>query len=368
MFDNIRYEFLKNYKDKIGKEEREEDYYNYFKKDQLERLFKINAVVQNNSKELTKITVLGTKQKKEVVEAFKKEKKKIYANLLKCIDDSIRSQLNYYLKIYEDNLLEIAENRFKVSLHFIEFLNINCLAKVNYSSSKKILTFYTPKELRKELEELLKDKKIIKCSKENSVIYSNFHDMISTYGILPLKDFNILYNKVYSKITEEKLFDYILLNNIIDDNIRLVPLEDDYLAYGLGFEEEDDAFTFYYQQDESLDYKEFKKEEYEKIGEGSYHKDFKEYKELCKFLEKRLHLDNKELEEFNENFILDYIYSYELDEEVAKKNLKRNLSKMYKELKPKDATYISKQILSIARDHPNFLWKGYSYNEIKKKK
>ncbi|MBR2827877.1 MAG: hypothetical protein IKE70_01420, partial [Bacilli bacterium] len=200
------------------------------------------------------------------------------------------------------------------------------------------------------------------------IINGNLHNLISTYGIIPLKNLNIIYNRIYGKIKEEKLFDSILLNNIIDDNIRLVPLEDDYLAYGLGFDEEDDVFTFYYQQEETLNYKEFNIEEYEKIGEGTYHNDFKEYKELCKFLEKRLHLDEIELNEFNENFILDYIYSYELDEEIAKKNLKRNLSKMYKDLKPKDATYISKEILSIARNYPNFLWKGYSYNEIKKNK
>ena len=368
MFDNIRYDILKNFKDKIGKEEKEEDYYNFFKKEQLERLFKINAVIKNDSKELAKIALLGTKPKKEVVEEFKKEKKKIYANLLKCIDDSILSQLNYYLKAYQDNLLVIAENRLKVSLHFVDFLNENCLAKVNYSVSKKILTFYTPLELRKEIEELLKDKKIKKYSRENTIINGNLHNLISTYGIIPLKNLNIIYNRIYGKIKEEKLFDSILLNNIIDDNIRLVPLEDDYLAYGLGFDEEDDVFTFYYQQEETLNYKEFNIEEYEKIGEGTYHNDFKEYKELCKFLEKRLHLDEIELNEFNENFILDYIYSYELDEEIAKKNLKRNLSKMYKDLKPKDATYISKEILSIARNYPNFLWKGYSYNEIKKNK
>ena len=74
-----------------------------------------------------------------------------------------------------------------------------------------------------------------------------------------------------------------------------------------------------------------------------------------------------EIYDFDDMFVLDYIFSYQLDANIAKKNLSNNLDKLFMGLNISDKAYISKVILSIAENYPNFNYKGHTYNEIKNK-
>ena len=364
MNEKIRKEILSFFNDKISIKE---DYYNSYKKEQLIRLFKLYALAEDNNKELNKAIILSDKNKKEVIEEFKKNRKKLYNNIIKCSDESTIYQLEYYLKKYKKEILEIEEDKLTLSLYFIDFLHANCLAKVNYSKSKRIITFYTPKEILKELENIIKNKKIKKIIKDNTKARNNIRSLLSPYGIISLKDLITIYEKIYHKIKEDDLIEIIIKNTVVDDDLVLSLVEDDYLIYTPVFENEEEALTFYNSLDKKLDYKIFNKKEYEELREGSYHTNYKEYQDIINYLETKTNLDENEIMEFDEDIILDYLYSSQKDEKTAKKNLKNNMPKIYGKLKSKDKTYITKQLEELSKYFPKFNYKGYSNNEINNK-
>ena len=69
---------------------------------------------------------------------------------------------------------------------------------------------------------------------------------------------------------------------------------------------------------------------------------------------------------FDQMFTLDYLYSYQIDSNEAKRKLDFNLKKDFSDLNIMDKSFICKSILDIARDYPNFNYRGYSYNEARK--
>ncbi len=76
-------------------------------------------------------------------------------------------------------------------------------------------------------------------------------------------------------------------------------------------------------------------------------------------------MEDEEIDIFNENVIIDYIYSYQKDKDQAKKNLNSAFKNYYNYVTLENRMYISETILSIAREYPNFNYKGYSYKEYK---
>lgn len=368
MEEKIRETFLSLYKDKIKENESYKEYMSSYNKDQIERLFKIYAVIMNDNKELSKFTTLFSKTKKNIIKELDLNKKKIYTTLIKCIDENIYSQLIFYLERYKGNIIEVKSNQLRVSLHFIEFLTTNCLAKVKYSKNKKIITFYTPKELREDLKSILKNRKLKKLTKINGVIKENLHNIISAYGVIPVKRLNKIYDKTYGKIDYNFLIDKILINCLFDDDIRLTLVDDDYYAYGVTFENEDECLEFYYSLPEKLDYKVYKKKEYSQIGSGTYHRNTKEWEGLKNYLQEKYEMDDNDIINFDEEIVLDYLFSYQVDVKEAKKNLKNNIGLLFENFKPKDRTYITKSIEEISKNYPNYNYKGYSFNEINDKK
>ena len=103
MEEKIRETFLSLYKDKIKENESYKEYMSSYNKDQIERLFKIYAVIMNDNKELSKFTTLFSKTKKNIIKELDLNKKKIYTTLIKCIDENIYSQLIFYLERYKGN-------------------------------------------------------------------------------------------------------------------------------------------------------------------------------------------------------------------------------------------------------------------------
>ncbi len=366
MEELIRIEFLSMYKDKIKEEETYKEFLSSFTKDSLERLFKMNALITNDSKELAKAYLISNKNKKEIMEELEKQNKKIYSNLLKNADEMMIKQLEYYLKSYQKNLMVIQLNQLRISLHFISFLNENCLAKVNYSKSKKTVTLETPSELRKLLGNIIKDKKIIKNSKKIRIEKEQIHNLIATYGVILLSDLCKIYNKVYRKETRDSLLDKIIISQIYEDEIQIAPVEDDYMIYGISFEDEDDALSFYYSLDEKLDYKIYNKEEYKEIGEAEYFTGIEEYGKVYHYLEKLFSNKEEEINDFIEAMIIDYIFSYQIDEEEADSNYQKNIKRGYPNIKEKERKELLKRIKVLASYYPNYRNKGYSDQEIKK--
>lgn len=365
MEETITELFCSNFKDKIDGDESYDDYISSFTKEQIERLLKINAALEDDNSKLARVLAISIHKKNTVIEEFKQNIKDIYVSMIKSVDEDVIKQLEMYLKEYKSNILEIDLLNLKYSLHFIELLNMNCIAKVKYLKKEKKLYLYTPIEIRKLLKDILKNNEIKKESKKNSKYKSNLHNLIATYGIIPVKKLADIYNNIYEKIDEKTIIKRVITNAIFDADIKLVTSEEGYIAYGIGFEDEDNALEFFYSLPEDLEYKIYTEKEYMEIGEGVYHYNFKEFDELYDFLEMNFNMSEDEIYDFDDMFVLDYIFSYQLDADVAKRNLSNNLDKQFKKLNISDRAYISKLILSIARNYPNFNYKGHTYNEVK---
>ncbi len=358
--------FCEGFKDKINENEDFNEFVSSFTKEQIEKIYKLDATINDNSEELGHIWSLSTHPKKVIVEDFKKNIKEIYSNILMNSPEYIIDQLEHYLKIYKNELLIIDTSSLKLSLHFIEFLHNYNLAKVKYLKSDNKLYIYTPLELRKVLNEILKNKTLkIKC-KENSKYKRNIHNIIATYGILSIKELSKIYNKIYDKTDPREITNRIITNYAFDSEISLVSTDEGYLAYGVGFEDEDDALSFYYSLPENINYKIYTKEEYEEIGEGTYHQKFEEFNKIYLFLENIFDMDEEEIYKFDDTFVLDYMFTYQMDSDAAKRNLSINLNKIFGEMNISDRVFLSRTILSLAKKYPNFNYKGYSFNDYNK--
>lgn len=359
----IREMYCENFKDKIDENISYKDYFNSFTKKKIEGLIKAYSIFDNN-KAFPELIILSVQKKNAALNYFIENIKKIYTSILKSLDNTLLKQLSIYVKNNKKNVIEIKLENLQYSLKFINFLNNNCIAKVKYLKKEKKLFIYTPIELKNVIKDILKDNTITRISKENSIINKRLYNLLSTYGVIPLKDLIKIYNKIYDKIDQQTMFNKIFIYRINMDDINIALYEDGYLIYNDSFENEDDAFSFFYSLPQSIDYKLYKKEEYEEIGDGIFHQSLKSFDELYNYLYDNLQMNQNDIIEFDDNFILDYMYSYQVDSELAKKNLNSKLNKNFKDMEFDDKIFLSRAILSLAKNYPNFVYKGYSYNEI----
>lgn len=357
--------FCTEFNDKIQETESYDEYISSMKKDSIGRLLQINAIILNDSSRLSRSIIVSSKKKDNVIEDFKLNIKEIYTTILSNVDISIVEQLNKYLNNYKKEVF--IHNLFDkgFNLHFIQFLKENNIAKIKYSKKENELYLYTPLEFRKLLKEILKDKNIKGICKKNSIYKKNLFDLLSVYGVINLKKLTEIYSGVFEKIDSKELLNIIKVTSIFDEDIRFTLLDEDYLIYSIGFDE-DEAIEFYYSIPDDIGYKIFTKDEYDEIGEGVYHYNFDSFQELDCFLEFKLGINEDTSYMFDQMFTLDYLYSYQIDSNEAKRKLDFNLKKDFSDLNIMDKSFICKSILDIARDYPNFNYRGYSYNEARK--
>ena len=77
-------------------------------------------------------------------------------------------------------------------------------------------------------------------------------------------------------------------------------------------------------------------------------------------------MNEEEIFEFDEVFVNDYIYSYQVDHEQASSNLENNLDKLFGKLDARSKKIITTSIPNIARKYPDFKYKGNTYYDIEK--
>ena len=128
----------------------------------------------------------------------------------------------------------------------------------------------------------------------------------------------------------------------------------------------DTAKEFYNSLDKDIDYKIYKKNELEEIGECTYHFDFDVFSSLYAFLSLKFNMSEDDIFQFDEVFINDYIYSYQVDHDKAEENLNNNLEKLFGKLDIRSKKVITTAILNIARKYPDFKYKGNTYYDIEK--
>jgi len=354
--------FYENYNDKIIRDANIDEYISSFKKTELERLYELASVIDNDTEEFSHAISLSLHPKKVIKEDFIKNIEKIYHALIKNTDTNTLKQLEVFLKLYKEDLLVLDTGDNRLSIMFFEFLRNFNLAKIKYEKKERLLYIYTPYELRNILKKIVKDKKVKKQCMENTIFKDNIHNIMSAYGVLPLDKFLSIYNNAYGKTNKRKIINRIIVNRAFDEEISIA-LGDDTFIYIHAFDNEDDALGFYYSLPEDLEYKKFSALEYGELGDGVYHHKFEEYGKLVEFLKYELDMNEDDVFYFDESYILDYMYSYQLDAEEAKKNLNSKLNNEFNFLILKDKIFITSTILSLAKKYPNFNYKGYSLIE-----
>lgn len=359
--------FCMQFKDKIDRNESYEEYFNSFTKEKIENIYKAIISIEGDSELLGRLISLSIHPKKVIVEDFKNNVEDIYKTIFyNCYEDFL-NQMSIFLDNYKNDILELDLSNLSCSLRFIEFINFYCIAKVNYLKSKNKLIIYSPLELRKVISKIIKDKKIKNNCRNNSKFQFNINSLLAVYGVMPVKELCIIYSNIYNSISVDEMLDKIIINRAFDDDIGLVSIDNNYVVYNSGFEDEDHALSFYYSIRDDLDYKIYNKDEYEEIYSGFYHHRFSEFDKLYEFLVTVFNMSEDEFAYFDDIFVLDYLFSYQIDSKKAKENLNSNLDSYFEKLKIADKAFICSTILSIAKNYPNFNYKGYSYNDIKKK-
>ena len=354
--------YFSNFKENIKEGESLEEYLLSKNKNDVERVLKIDAIISDDKKEFNRISSI--ENEKEQINELTKRLHDIYSKILKNIDINIYDQLEDYVKKYKNKKMIINLDKLEYSPLFIQILSTNLIAKVNYNKEKNNIEIYSPEEIINVLKELLKDKSIEKECENNTKIIDNIKGLISTYGAIELSNLIEIYKEVYDDISKEDMTTRILINSFYDEELKIVNEFSDYLIYGLGFESDKSAQEFLMKLPKKLAYKVYTKKQYDEIREGSYFYNIDEYDTLHDFLSIKLHMSDDDIFDFGEMFVLDYMYSYQIDSNTAKRNLNNNLEQLMPYLDFSDKAHICKMILSIAKNYPNFNFKGHTYNEV----
>ena len=353
--------FFDNFNDEINQNEDYNEFLSTTNVDDLDRILKINSILDDDKKSFSEIDFYTTKE-----ERIKKilDSKTIYENIIKNIGINLYDELEHYVNNYKYKPIKLDIDSLEYSPKFIEILKTNLIAKIRYNKNKNNLEIYSPKELIDELKILFKSKSLEKECEKNSEYIDNIKGLVAAYGVIELSNLKEIYNEVYGELSEENLKIRLLTNSIYDEGLHIVNEFSDYLIYGIGFENDIKAQEFLMKLPKKLGYKIYTKEQYEELREGSYHYEIDEFDTLYDFLSLKLHMNDDEIYEFDGMFVLDYMFSYQLDGNTAKRNLKNNIEKMMPDLDVDDKTTISKIILSIAKNYPTFKLKGHTYNEV----
>ena len=362
--ESLIYLFLDEYKDKIDENVTRDKFVESFTKNKIERLLKINAIIEDDEDKLIHILSISMHQKSKMVEELKKNIEEVYKNIFSYTDKKIMMQTEKMLKNYKNKTLELDTNMFGYSIGFMDFLYSNCVAKIKYLESKDKIIIYIPKEIRDILQKIIKDKKIIKKCESNTIYTKNINNFISTYGVIPFKDLSTIYNRIYKKTNDKDLLKIIKIN----DSLNMTEIDDDFLIYATDFEDEDEALEFYYSLPKKLDYKIYTKQEYKMIGENKYYCTLKEYTKLFDFIKSHFEITEEEIKYFDETIVSSYMLLYQKDGKDTVQNLTRKINHTFGKMSIMNKSFIINTIVAIAKNHPNFNYKGHTYNEVMNKK
>ena len=251
------------------------------------------------------------------------------------------------------------------SISFVLFLRNLLLGRVHYYSKTNEIEIYIPKEILNSASKLVHNRSIIKKSEKNSQIIYDIECLLDTYGLLDYDHLYSIYNDIFQKIDKKVLFSIIYNSSFISEGIRVFWGDDIKLICGVNFDNEDDAFGYYYSIEG--DYKIFTKEEYYAIFDKSYISRIDGYSLLLNYFIDNYDMLKEDVDNFCEFVLIDYLYScMEEDERIAKKNLISKLDDLFEDITIQDKSKIGKLCEKIYLNYPNWRCKGYSILEKEK--
>lgn len=346
----IKDEFLNTNNKKISNETLKE-YLTSLKNDELTKLAIIQVFVDKDYTNLFKVKSLNNKPKKYIVEYITENLNKILESYLKIINDVELQQLKF---IIDNNGKKISFIEKPISIHFINFLKLFSLAKVEYDKKNESIKFFMPKEFIEILENSLNNKELLKINKYNNKIFNYSEMVINTYGIITLKKLHEIFESQMFKIDIDEL-NYIIQSKSFFEETHIYLYNDEILLCNCEFEDEDYALNFYKEQ--KMNYRIFGKKDYELINEGLYADKLKSYKKFINYLCKNYMGIDKDIDFIKEMIVNDYLYSAQICIEEADNNFKNNMEKII-EVDKKTLDELLVLMKKIYKDYPKWLKRG----------
>ena len=355
MHNEILKLFLNNIKCNY-KEETFKEFISSMDDDIIRRLLMISSTMNNDN---SKFEIVSKESRKILEKEFLTNASDVYSNLFLYTNNFI-----FELKEFLDNdNYKIKIDEFNYSIDFLQKILLFGIGYIKYK--KNIISIYIPSEEREILKKVVNNKKLIKSIDNHNIIIHNINNLLSVYGVIEYTKLNEIYNKVYKK--NNNLLEIIAKNSVVEEEINFFKYKDSYVIYNEpAFNDLEHARSFYNSLDKNIDYKIYNKNELEEIGECTYHYNFEEFDSLYAYLSIKFNMSEDEIFEFDEVFVNDYIYSYQVDHEQASSSLENNLDKLFGKLDARSKKIITTSILNIARKYPDFKYKGNTYYDIEK--
>ena len=340
--------FLEN-GNKIVKEKTLNEYLNSLSKDEL---FKIAFMKVYTHIEEENIKKIKSGNKKDIIEFIKDN---LY-EILETILFNIRYEYIEQLKIVVNSEVDKEYSLYSVKFNylFIAFLKTFCLADVEYNKDERTLKFFMPKEFKVILNELFKDKNVIKVIKKSCMVYKYVEDVLGTYGIIELEKLYEIVNSRLFRIDKDE-FDYIIYSKILSEEFYIYHYGDKELICYLNFSSEEDAIDFYNNQ--TMDYKLYNKQEYKLISSGEYVEKIKTYTKFINYLYDNFGVSKEDMDEIKEMIIIDYIYSARSSLDVADSNFRTNIVKFF-DIDNFMIEYLLNLLKKIYDDYPKWIKRG----------
>lgn len=346
----IKDEFLNINNKKISNETLKE-YLNSFKNEELTKLAITQVFVDKDYINLFKVKNLNNKPKKYIVEYITENLDKILESYLKIIEDVELQQLKF---IIDNNGKKISFIEKPVSIHFISFLKLFSLAKVEYDKKNESIKFFMPKEFIEILEKSLNNKELLKINKYNNKIFNYSEMLINTYGIITLKKLHEIFESQMFKIDIDEL-NHIIESKSFFEDINIYLYNEEKLLCNCEFEDEDYALNFY--EEQKMNYRIFGKKDYELINDGLYVDNLKSYKKFINYLCKNYIGIDRDIDFIKEMIVNDYIYSAQTCIEEADDNFKKNMEQII-EVDKKTLDELLVLMKKIYKDYPKWLKRG----------
>lgn len=356
MYNELLKVFLNNIKSAY-REENYKEFVSNMDEETIRRILMISFTMNNDN---NKFEIASKSFRKKLEKELLKNTYEVYSNLFLYTNNFIFE----LKKLLDNNIYMIKIADFDYSIDFLQKI---ILFGIGYIKCKKdIISIFIPNEEKEILKSIVNNKKLIKNVENNNIIIHNVNNLLSVYGIIEYSKLNELYGKIYKK-SISNLLEIITKNSVVEEEINFYKDKDHYIIYNEpAFKDLKHAREFYNSLDSAIDYKLYKKHEYEEIGECTYHFEFEEFNSLYAFLSIKFNMSEDDIFEFDEVFVSDYIYSYQVDHEQAISNLENNLFKIFGKLDNRSKKIIMSSILNIARKYPDFKYKGNTYYDIEK--
>lgn len=346
----IKNEFL-NTNNKKVKNETINEYLKSLKNEELTRFAVTQVFVDEDYYNLYKVKDLNHKPKDYIIDYILENIDLIIEAYVKIIRRDEIDQLKIVIK---NNNKKIKFGDKPISIHFINFLKMFSLAKVEYNKNDDSLKFFMPEGFIDIFNKSLKNKKLLEINEQYNDVFDYSKSVIDTYGIVTLNKLHDLFEKQMFKINKDELLHIFSSMNMYEE-FEIHEYKEEVLLCNIEFNSEESALNFYKKQE--MEYKDYSKEDYGKISKGTYVDRLDSYKKFVSYLVKNYIGIYKDIDFIRDFIVIDYIITAQTSLVQADENFKINIEKII-EADDNDIEEILKLVKNIFKEHPKWHKKG----------